>query len=79
MQANQIVSFRKLDLTQQLAHTLDTPWVAYFLFVVGLSLIVFEFFTAGVGIAGVVGALRARRRAASGSRTCPSLRGRSGC
>ena len=54
---NQDVGFRKLDLTQQLAHTLDTPWVAYFLFVAGLSLMLFEFFTAGVGIAGVVGAV----------------------
>jgi membrane-bound serine protease (ClpP class) len=54
---NQVVSFRKLDLTQQLAHTLDTPWVAYFLFVAGLSLLMFEFFTAGVGVAGVVGAV----------------------
>jgi membrane-bound serine protease (ClpP class) len=54
---NQVVSFRKLDLSQQLAHTLDTPWVAYFLFVAGLSLLVFEFFTAGVGVAGAVGAV----------------------
>ena len=57
VQVNQVVSFRKLDLTQQLAHTLNTPWVAYFLFVAGLSLMLFEFFTAGVGIAGVVGAV----------------------
>jgi membrane-bound serine protease (ClpP class) len=57
VQNNQVVSFRKLDLTQQLAHTLDTPWVAYFLFVAGLSLMLFEFFTAGVGVAGVVGAV----------------------
>ena len=35
-----------------------TPSVAYFLFVAGLALIVFEFFTAGVGIAGFVGAAR---------------------
>src|SRR4051794_981923 len=54
---NQVVSFRKLDLVQQLAHTLNTPWVAYFLFLAGLSLMLFEFFTAGVGIAGVVGAV----------------------
>ena len=53
---SQNVHFHKLDLSQQLAHTLDTPWVAYFLFVVGLLLIVFEFFTAGVGVAGFVGA-----------------------
>ena len=55
-QVNQDVTFRKLDLTQQLAHTLSVPWVAYFLFVAGLSLMLFEFFTAGIGIAGVVGA-----------------------
>jgi membrane-bound serine protease (ClpP class) len=54
---NQTVRFHKLDLVQQLAHTLNAPWVAYFLFVVGLALIVFEFFTAGIGVAGVVGAL----------------------
>ncbi len=53
---SQNVHFHKLDLAQQLAHTLDTPWVAYFLFVAGLLLIVFEFFTAGVGVAGFVGA-----------------------
>jgi len=57
LENNQVVSFRKLDLSQQLAHTLDTPWVAYFLFVAGLSLMLFEFFTAGVGVAGVVGAV----------------------
>jgi membrane-bound serine protease (ClpP class) len=53
---SQNVHFHKLDLLQQLAHTLDTPWVAYFLFVVGLLLIVFEFFTAGIGVAGFIGA-----------------------
>ena len=56
-QPNQEVRFHKLDLGQQLAHTLDTPWVAYFLFVAGFALIIFEFFTAGVGIAGFVGAV----------------------
>jgi membrane-bound serine protease (ClpP class) len=55
-QPNQEVRFHKLDLSQQLAHTLVTPWVAYFLFVAGFALIVFEFFTAGIGIAGFVGA-----------------------
>jgi len=57
VQANQDVRFRKLDLTQQLAHTLNTPWVAYFLFVAGLALMLLEFYTASVGIAGFVGAL----------------------
>ena len=51
------VHFHKLGLEAQVAHTLDAPWVAYFLFVAGLSLIVFEFFTAGVGVAGFVGAV----------------------
>jgi membrane-bound serine protease (ClpP class) len=55
-QPNQEVRFNKLDLGQQLAHTLVTPWVAYFLFVAGFALVIFEFFTAGVGIAGFVGA-----------------------
>jgi membrane-bound serine protease (ClpP class) len=54
---SQDVHFHKLDLGQQLAHTLNSPWVAYFLFVAGLLLIVFEFFTAAIGIAGFVGAL----------------------
>ena len=57
VQANQNVRFRKLDLTQQLAHTLGAPWVAYFLFVAGLALMVLEFYTASVGIAGAVGAV----------------------
>lgn len=53
---NQDVRFRKLSLTGQLQHTLGTPWAAYFLFAIGGSLIVFEFFTISIGIAGVVGA-----------------------
>jgi membrane-bound serine protease (ClpP class) len=54
---SQVVSFGKLDLAGQLQHTLGTPWVAYFLFVVGGALLVFEFFTVSIGIAGVVGAV----------------------
>ena len=38
-------------------HTLGAPWAALFLFAIGGSLILFEFFTISVGIAGVVGAL----------------------
>jgi membrane-bound serine protease (ClpP class) len=57
VQADQVVSFRKLDLRQQLGHTLTVPWVAYFLFVAGLSLMLFEFYTAGIGIAGGIGAV----------------------
>ena len=51
------VHFRKLGLGAQVAHTLDAPWVAYFLFVAGLALIIFEFFSVGVGVAGFVGAM----------------------
>ena len=54
---NQDVRFRKLSLTGQLQHTLGTPWAALFLFAVGGSLVLFEFFTISIGIAGVVGAL----------------------
>ena len=50
------VRFSKLPLLDQLFHTVASPPVAYLLFLVGLSLLMFEFFTAGVGIAGVVGA-----------------------
>ena len=49
--------FYKLELTDQLMHTVASPPVAYLLFAIGLSLLIFEFFTAGIGIAGVVGAL----------------------
>jgi membrane-bound serine protease (ClpP class) len=38
-------------------HTVASPPVAYLLFAIGLALLVFEFFTAGIGIAGVVGAI----------------------
>ena len=46
----------KLSLVGQFQHTLIAPWVPYFLLAVGGSLIVFEFFTISIGIAGVVGA-----------------------
>ncbi len=48
--------FRKLPLGAQLFHTAASPPIAYLLFVFGLALIVFEYFTAGVGIAAVIGA-----------------------
>jgi membrane-bound serine protease (ClpP class) len=50
------VKFAQLPLTAQLMHTVASPAVAYLLFVIGLALIVFELFTAGIGVAGVVGA-----------------------
>ncbi|RTL08715.1 MAG: hypothetical protein EKK62_06200 [Acidimicrobiia bacterium] len=51
------VRFSKLPLTTQLFHTVASPSVAYLLLTIGLGLLLFEFFTAGIGIAGVVGAL----------------------
>ncbi len=52
-----LVRFAKLGLVDQLMHTVASPPVAYLMLLIGLSLLVFEFFTAGVGIAGVVGAV----------------------
>jgi hypothetical protein len=48
--------FSKLPLQTQLLHTAASPSVAYLLLVIALGLLLFEFFTAGVGVAGVVGA-----------------------
>jgi membrane-bound serine protease (ClpP class) len=50
------VSFTKLPLTARLFHTVASPPAAYLLLVIGMALLLFELFTAGVGIAGVVGA-----------------------
>lgn len=50
------VQISGLSLTSQLFHTVASPEVAYLFFVMGLALLVFELFTAGVGIAGVLGA-----------------------
>ncbi len=52
-----VVRFSKLSLVDQLFHTVASPPVAYLLLLTGLALLVFEFFTAGVGVAGVVGAI----------------------
>jgi membrane-bound serine protease (ClpP class) len=48
--------FSKLGLLPRLMHTVASPPVAYLLLTIGLCLLVFEFFTAGVGLAGVIGA-----------------------
>jgi membrane-bound serine protease (ClpP class) len=48
--------FHKPGLVDQLFHTAASPPVAYLLFLVGAGLLVFELYTAGVGIAGVIGA-----------------------
>ena len=50
------VTFSKPALLPRLLHTVASPSVAYLLLVAGLVLIVFEFFTVGVGVAGAVGA-----------------------
>ncbi len=48
--------FRQLPLSSQLFHTAASPAVAYLFFVLGMGLIVFELYTAGVGVAGVIAA-----------------------
>ncbi|MEY2422758.1 MAG: hypothetical protein QOI95_2825 [Acidimicrobiaceae bacterium] len=48
--------FAQLSLVDRLLHSVGSPPVAYLLFVIGMALLIFELFTAGVGVAGVVGA-----------------------
>lgn len=50
------VRFAKLRLGERLFHTAALPQVAYVLLIAGLLLVVFEFFSAGIGVAGAVGA-----------------------
>jgi membrane-bound serine protease (ClpP class) len=50
------VRFAGLTLLDQLFHTVASPAIAYLLFVIGMALILFELYTAGVGVAGVTGA-----------------------
>lgn len=49
------VVFGQLELVDQLFHTVASPEVAYLLLIIGGCLLVFELFTAGVGVAGMVG------------------------
>ena len=51
------VRFAKLALLDQFMHVAASPAVAYLLFLVGGGLLVFELYTAGVGIAGGIGAV----------------------
>jgi membrane-bound serine protease (ClpP class) len=51
------VRFAQLGLVERVLHATARPSVAYLLLVVALLLIVFEFFTAGIGLAGLTGAL----------------------
>src|SRR5437879_3232867 len=55
-QPNQEVRFGRLDIANQLLHTLISPSIAYLLFLAGLALMVFEFYTCGIGLAGLAGA-----------------------
>lgn len=48
--------FSSLPVQDQLFHTVASPPAAYLLLLIGLALIVFELYTAGVGVAGLVGA-----------------------
>lgn len=50
------VSFGSPGVFAELMHTVASPSVAYLLFVIGLGLLLFELYTAGVGVAGMVGA-----------------------
>jgi membrane-bound serine protease (ClpP class) len=54
---NQDLRFNKLTIGGQVLHTLNAPWVAYFLFVAGVALIVFELYAASIGAAAIVGAI----------------------
>ncbi len=54
--ANQPVRFRKLSAIGGVQHALTSPAMAYLLLIVGLGLLVFEFFTVGVGLASLTGA-----------------------
>ena len=51
------VSFAEPSFVEQLLHAVSTPGAAYLLLVVGLLLLVFEFFTGGIGVAGAVAAI----------------------
>ena len=51
------VQFGKLPLTERLLHATASPSVAYLLLIVGLAMIVFEFFSVGIGVAGATGAV----------------------
>jgi membrane-bound serine protease (ClpP class) len=54
--ADQPVRFIKLGTFASVQHSLTSPSVAFLLLIVGLALMVFEFFTIGIGLAGLVGA-----------------------
>ena len=54
--ADQPVRFLKPGTFESVQHSLTSPSVVFLLLLVGLSLMVFEFFTVGIGLAGATGA-----------------------
>jgi membrane-bound serine protease (ClpP class) len=54
--ADQPVRFLKLGTFASVQHSLTSPSVVFLLLIVGLALMVFEFFTIGIGLAGMTGA-----------------------
>ncbi|MEA2844454.1 MAG: hypothetical protein QOJ69_2125, partial [Actinomycetota bacterium] len=57
MEAAGNVRFAKIGVLERLLHAAASPSVAYLLLMVGLSLVIFEFFSVGIGVAGATGAL----------------------
>jgi len=54
---DQPVRFLKPGTFESVQHSLTSPSVVFLLLIVGLGLMVFEFFTMGIGLAGVTGAV----------------------
>jgi len=50
-----LVRFSQLGLIDELFHTVASPPIAFLFFVIGCCLLIFELFTAGVGVAGFIG------------------------
>ncbi len=73
------VQFSQLSLVDQLFHTVASPAVAYLLFAVGMALLIFDLFTAGVGVAGVVGAVLVHPGLLRPRRAADRTAGRSPC
>ena len=67
-----------MGLGAQVQHGLIRPSIAYFLFVAGLALIVFEFFAISIGLVGPGRRDRDRSARATGSPTSPCTGGRVG-
>jgi len=57
LRADLDIRFRKTGLVQRTLHGLGSPSATYFFVVAGLLLLLFEFFSAGIGIAAATGAV----------------------